>query len=137
MLFLSSHHIVDLYCWVDDLLPHAEKISGRPPTLSMSEVTTILVWHTVALRQKTLRTVYDTVSLYHKSDFPRFPSYSAFVSSVHRALPHMFYILSTLLCDEEAVRIIDATMLPVCKPHRADSHKVAKDIARFGKNWQG
>lgn len=28
-------------------------------------------------------------------------------------------------------------MLPVCKPIRADRHKVAKGVAAFGKNWQG
>lgn len=28
-------------------------------------------------------------------------------------------------------------MLPVCKHKRADDHKVAKEIANFGKNWQG
>jgi len=28
-------------------------------------------------------------------------------------------------------------MLPVCKPIRADRHKVARGVAQFGKNWQG
>lgn len=32
---------------------------------------------------------------------------------------------------------MDSTMLPVCKLHRADRYRVAKDFARFGKNWQG
>jgi hypothetical protein len=32
---------------------------------------------------------------------------------------------------------MDSTMLPVCKLHRADEHKVAKNIAQFGKNHQG
>ena len=31
----------------------------------------------------------------------------------------------------------DSTMLPVCKPIRADRHRVAKGVAQFGKNWQG
>jgi hypothetical protein len=49
----------------------------------------------------------------------------------------MLTLLIQILSHTEAVRIMDATMLPVSKPHRADRHKVAKDIAQFGKNWQG
>ncbi len=32
---------------------------------------------------------------------------------------------------------MDSTVLPVCKRHRADSHKVCRNIADFGKNHQG
>lgn len=46
-------------------------------------------------------------------------------------------MLNNILSDQEPVRILDSTMLPVCKPHRVDSHKVARNIAAFGKNYQG
>ena len=135
MLFLQSHHIVDLYCWVDQQLPSTYN-TGRPCLMNDSEVVTMLLWCTVTLKQKTLRGVYDTLCLYHHTDFD-VPSYPTFVRRAHLALPLMLELLESLLCDTEAVRILDATMLPVSKPHRADSHKVAKDIAAFGKNWQG
>jgi Transposase DDE domain len=59
------------------------------------------------------------------------------VRRAHQASPVLFEILSHFLSDQEAVRIMDSTMLPVCKLHRVDDHKVPKDMAQFGKNWQG
>ena len=137
MLFLQFHHIVDLFCWIDTLLEKTEKKAGRPPALVRSEVLTILVWNTIVLKQKTLREVYDAICVYHRNDFPRIPSYQSFVEECHRALPEMFALLEQLLCEKEPVRIMDATMLPVCKLHRANSYQTATDQVAFGKNWQG
>ena len=137
MLFLYSHHITDLYCVLDDLLPPPAAHTGRPSALSQSEVLTILVWNTLVLNQKTLKGVYENMKRYHGGDFPSLPSYQAFVEGCHRSLPNAHALLSSLLKDEAVVRIMDSTMLPVCKLARADDHKVAKDMARFGKNWQG
>lgn len=136
MLFLSPQHIVDLYCWVDAYLP-ASHPTGRPCLMNDTEMITILIWCTCTLKQKTLRDCYATLCLYHQGDFKQQPSYQTFVRRAHDVAPQMFYVLCQLLSDTEAVRIMDATMLPVCKSHRINSHKVAKDIADFGKNWQG
>jgi len=65
------------------------------------------------------------------------PTYQAFVDECHRSLNDMFFNLCMLLSETEATRIMDSTMLPVCKLHRADHYKVAKDKAKIGKNWQG
>jgi hypothetical protein len=137
MLPLHVHHIVDLFCWVDDSVPSKVNSTGRPPALRTSEVITILIWHTIQLKQKTLKDIYRHVDLYHANDFPRLPTYQAFVGEVHRALPVCFELLIELLSVEEAVRIMDATMLPVCKLHRADHYKTARNYVAFGKNWQG
>jgi hypothetical protein len=137
MLSLQANHIADLYCWVDDIVPKKVRGPGKPPALATSEVITILIWHTIVLKQKTLKDIHDTVSLYHRQDFPRLPPYNTFVAECHRALPDMFALLTSILSDEEAVRIMDSTMLPVCKLHRVDRYKVARNIAAFGKNWQG
>jgi hypothetical protein len=137
MLVLQANHIADLYCWVDDLVEHPPKGPGRPPALLASEVVTILIWHTLVLKQKTLKDIHGTVSLYHQGDFPHLPPYNTFVAACHRALPDMFFVLSSLLSYEEAIRIMDSTMLPVCKLHRADRHKTARNKVAFGKNWQG
>ena len=135
-LSLQSHHIVDLYCWIADQLPAVPRRTVRPSLLTEAEVITILVWNTLVLRQKTLKDIHRTIQLYHGNDF-QLPKYSAFVTHCHRATPHILMFLQLLLADRETVRIMDATMLPVCKIHRADRHKVAKDIADFGKNHQG
>jgi len=137
MPLLHTHHIIDLYCWVDDSVEQSRRSSGRPALLSASEMITILVWHTIVLKQHTLKDIHTHLVLYHRSDFPRIPVYQKFVEGCHRVAPEMFRILTMLLSDTEATRIMDATMLPVCRLHRAENHKTAKNIARFGKNWQG
>lgn len=138
MLPLQLHHIVDLYCWVDDAITKTSvPTRGRPPVLSSPEVITLLMWSTMVLQQKNLKDVYRMLSVYHRADFKELPAYNTFVDEVHRALPLCFELLTQLLSSTEAVRIMDATMLPVCKLHRVDSYKVAKNIATFGKNWQG
>jgi hypothetical protein len=105
--------------------------------MNNSELITILIWNTCTLHQKTLKDIYHTLHLYHEHDFKNLPSYQTFLGRTHQLIPLMLELLEQMLCDQEPVRILDSTMLPVSKPHRADRHKVAKDIAKFGKNWQG
>jgi Transposase DDE domain len=136
-LFLQEHHIVDLYCWIDDLVPRESvAITGRPRKVSNAEMVTVLIWNTIVLRQKTLKDLHRFVRMYHHKDF-QVPKYSSFVEHCHQVTPTMFQLLALLLEDTAPVRLMDSTMLPVCKPHRADSYKVARGIAAFGKNWQG
>lgn len=138
MLSLHTHNIINLYCAVDDIVPRIPKPKGgRPSFLSDSEITTILVWNTLTVKQKTIKDIYEWVCLYHKSDFPKMPKYNAFAEQCHRSLPLLSLVLSHLLCKEAPLRFVDSTMLQVCKLSRADRHKTAKNIAQFGKNWQG
>lgn len=139
MLSLQPHHITDLYCLVDDLLPRqpANPRGGRPSLLSDSELVTALIWNALVLRQKTIKDLYRSLQLYHQPEFPRLPRYRGFVTDCHRITAVCLSLLQQLLCTTEPVRIMDTTMLPVCKPHRVDSHKVARNIADFGKNHQG
>ncbi len=137
MLFLHSHHIVDLYCWVDDTVEKQMPAkTGRPVLISNVEILTILIWNTVVLKQQTLKDIFNAVSLYHKDDFKTLPKYSSFVDHCHKSIPQFLILLETLL-QSSPIGIVDSTMLPVCRIHRADSHKVAKGKAQFGKNWQG
>lgn len=137
MLFLHTHHIVDLYFWVDDILPKKlPQKTGRPLSVSDAEVVTVLIWNTVTLKQSTLKDIFDAVNLYHEKDFPTFPKYSSFVDHCHKVIPQ-FLTLIELLLQSSDIGFVDSTMLDVCKMHRADSHKVAKHKAQFGKNWQG
>lgn len=138
MLSLQSHHITDLYVIVDDTIPKISKpLGGRPTRLSESELITILIWNTLTVRQKTLKDMHSWLRLYHASEFPHFPSYPAFVSHCHRVTPLLHQLLTQLLCADSPLRFMDSTMIPVCKLARADNHRVAKDIAQFGKNHQG
>lgn len=137
MSLLHPHHIIELFCRIDDLLPRARYTTGRPRRLIESEVVTILIWHTLTLKQHTLKDIHDALRLYHTDNFPRLPSYPTFVRTCHQALPGMFYALTMLLSYDKAVRIMDSTMLEVCKLHRAHRYKTARNMVAFGKNWQG
>ena len=68
MLFLQSHHIVDLYCWVDHHIEKKIYHTGRPALLSEAEVITILIWNTIVLKQKTLKDIHRAVCTYHSCD---------------------------------------------------------------------
>lgn len=138
-LFLESHHIVDLYVWVDDFLPNPVKSphGGRPSLLRDSELITMLIWNAMVLHQKTLKDLWQFSRIHLQDDFPVLPRYSAFVDHCHRVAPLMLVMLERLMAYGDKIKIIDSTMLPVCKTKRADDHKVAKGIAAFGKNHQG
>ncbi len=137
MLFLHTHHIVDLYCWVDECLPkQIHQKTGRPLSVSHTEVITILIWNTITLKQNTFKDIFNAVSLYHQKDFPTLPTYSRFVDHCHSVIPQFLELIELLLQSSD-VGIVDSTMIEVCKIQRADSHKVAKGKAQFGKNWQG
>jgi len=137
MLSLQSHHITDLYVWVDDLINSQEKSVGRPSILSNNELITILIWNALTVRQKTLKGIYRWIKTYHKHDFPRLPTYNAFLDHCHRIIPLLLWFLEQLLTKETPIRFMDSTMVPVCKLYRADTHKVAKNTAKLGKNHQG
>lgn len=138
MLLLQPHHITDVYCMVDDMLPKATNPTrGRPSVLANSELATMLIWNTLVVKQKTIKDIYVHMKLYHQQDFPRMPNYQSFVKHCHRIIPDLSHMLASLLQQQTEVRIMDSTMIPVCKLIRADSHKVAKKVAQFGKNHQG
>ena len=137
MLFLRSHDIIPLFVWVDDVLLKKQKHVGRPAVLHNSEVVTILLWNVLTAGPPTLRQIYEHVKLYQTQDFPCLPAYSKFVEHCHRVMPLLYQLLSQLWCSAEPLRLVDSTMLEVCKLVRADAHTVARNIAHFGKNHQG
>lgn len=138
MLILQKDNIIDLYCVIDDITtPTPKKKGGRPALITESELITLLVWNIFTVRQKTIKDIYRWTLLYHKKDFPKLPHYSSFVYECQKIIPQLSVILEKILLKETEVRIVDSTMVEVCKLSRASSHKTAKDIAQFGKNWQG
>lgn len=136
---LQKQHIVDVFVWVDDSLPKQthSKVGGRPSALSDSELLTILIWDGLTEPHKNLSAAYSWIQREYPDYFPKLPKYQNFVAHVHRLLPQMVWFLQTLLASNAPICFADSTMLPVCKPIRADRHKVAKGVAQFGKNWQG
>lgn len=133
---IQKQHIVDLFVWVDDSLPKQVQ-PGRPSVLRDSELLTMLIWDGLCEPHKNLSSVYDWIEREYRDCFPVLPRYQNFVAHVHRLLPQMVWLLQSLLACNAPLRFADSTMLPVCKPIRADRHKVACGVAQFGKNWQG
>jgi Transposase DDE domain len=137
-LALQSHHIVDLYTWVDDILPVPDRSrGGRPSVLRNSEIVTVLIWDALTNHHKTLQDIYDWLEREQAHNFPKLPSYGQFDDHCLRLLPAMIWLLQQLLSSKAPVRLMDSTKLPVCRDHRAKRNKVAKDISGWGKNWQG
>lgn len=138
MLSLQKHHIINLFVWVDDLVPKKQNaLGGRPNILSDSEVITILIWDALNCRSKTLKGIYEHTQMYHQDDFQRWPKYNSFVDECHRVFPLCIVLLEQILSQSSQLVFVDSTMLEVCKLVRADRHKVAKKVADFGKNHQG
>jgi len=139
MLSLELHHITELYYWVDNILPKQITTSrgGRPPVLKHSELVTILIWNALVLHQKTIKDLHNHTRIHLQGEFPKLPSYEAFLGHCHRVTPLMLTLLQQLLATDEPLKLMDSTMLPVCKLKRSDSHKVAKNVAAYGKNHQG
>lgn len=138
MSFLQTHHIVNLYCWVENNLPCTPKpYGGRPSIVSDGEIITLLLWNTLVLHHKTFKDIHSFTILYLDREFPRLPKYNAFLEHCHRVLPAMTVLLQMLLCSNDPLQFVDSTMLPVCTLHRVNRHKVAQTVASFGKNHQG
>lgn len=119
MSALQKHHIVDLFVWIDDLLPKEVKC-GAKPVLSDGELLTILIWDGLNEPHKNLSALYSWIERDYADYFPRLPKYQNFVAHVHRLLPQMVWLLQLTLASGAALRFADSTMLPVCKPVRAD-----------------
>ena len=133
---IQKQHIVDIFVWVDDNLPKQanNRLGGRPSSLTDSELLTIIIWDGLTEPHKNLSSLYTWVGREYQDCFPRLPAYQNFVAHVHRLLPRMVWLLQSLLESGAPLRFADSTMLPVCRPIRADRHRVAKGVAQFGKN---
>jgi hypothetical protein len=134
---LQIQDITTLFVVVDDCLMAKPKCPGRPSALADSETLTILLWCALLLRQRNIIDIYRFACRYHHREFPALPNYANFVAHCHRLIPVMARMLQDSLATEAPLRFADSTMVEVCRLIRADSHRVAKGLAAFGKNHQG
>lgn len=135
---LESQHITDLYCLVDGLVPKVQKpLGGRPQVLSDAELATVLLWNGLTVQQHTLKDVWKWLKREQRRNFPKIPGYKGFLAHCHRILSLLAGLLQKLLLTDSPVRLVDSTMLQVCRLCRADGHKVAQGTAAFGRNGSG
>jgi hypothetical protein len=118
-------------------IAEGEKHRIRHPTLSVSEVMTILILFQ-ASGFRNLKTFY----LHHicvplTRAFPQRVSYSRFVELEAEALLPLAAFLTTRFGRCTGLSFIDSTPLKVCHNLRIKSHKVFKDIAQRGVSSTG
>ena len=118
-------------------IAEGEKHRLRHPTLSVSEVMTILIlFQTSGFR--TLKTFYLQYICQHLTrSFPQRVSYSRFVELEAEALLPLAAFLTTRFGRCTGLSFIDSTPLKVCHNLRINSHKVFKDLAQRGVSSTG
>ncbi|MCA9301603.1 hypothetical protein KC974_03550, partial [Candidatus Saccharibacteria bacterium] len=79
---IQKHHIVDLFVWVDDMLPKQPTGVGRKSNLTDNELLTILVWDGLTEPHKNLSSVYSWIEREYCDYFPHLPKYQNFVAHV-------------------------------------------------------
>ncbi len=138
MRFLRSHHITKLIEVIDSFFPRElpSPAGGRPVILHQNETIALLIFSSFTSPQQTLKGIYTWAQTFYYRRF-KLCSYKSWIRKCHQALPALIEFLDRLLVKRAPLRLMDSTMLYVCKLVRADRHRVAKGIAAFGKNWQG
>ena len=141
-ILLHVYTIVDDYCktfepiWNSTLLPSTSRKSGRPCTMSLSEVMSILVsFHLSDYRH--FKGFYKFLELHCKAEFPSLVSYSRFVTHMKVATIPLVGFFTFVRGAETDEYFIDSTALAVCKNKRIYTHKVFDGIAKRGKNTMG
>lgn len=140
----------ELFCLIDDfcqqfapllekrMLDSSEKQRrNRACSMSLSEMTTIVVlFHTMRGRQ--FKEFYrGTVCRFMTSEFPRPLSYSRFVALMPRCATVLAALFGTLKGACTGISIADSTPLAVCHNLRIKRHRVFQGVAQRGKSSTG
>ncbi|ABM39386.1 IS982 family transposase [Polaromonas naphthalenivorans] len=141
---------MELFCLIDDFCQQFEPLleqrmldsSGkqrrnRTGSMSLSEMTTIVVlFHTMRGRQ--FKEFYrGTVCRFMTSEFPRQLSYTRFVALMPRCAVVLAALFQTLKGTCTGISIADSTPLAVCHNLRINRHRVFQGIAQRGKSSTG
>jgi len=144
---LSDDRITEIFCQVDTFCIHfhnalAAHIMGNPakrkPTLSTSEVITLMIlFHHSGYR--TMKRFYlDYVKIHMRHLFPNTVSYNRFTELMAAAnLPLALFVKTCCMGDPTGISFIDSTPLRVCKNKRISRNKVFAGIAGLGKSSMG
>jgi transposase len=140
----------ELFCLIDDFCQQFEPLleqrmldsSGkhrrcRTGSMSLSEMTTIVVlFHMMRGRQ--FKEFYrGTVCRFMTSEFPRQLSYTRFVALMPRCAVVLAALFGTLKGVCTGISIADSTPLAVCHNLRIKRHRVFQSVAQRGKSSTG
>lgn len=140
--------LLELFVEVDDFQQEFERWAaqqqlpgkckrGPEPSLSASEVMTIVI-HFHQQRYRDFKNYYQKhVSVYLQEEFPGLISYSRFVELIPRVLLTLCAYLQRRFGSCTGVAFVDSTPLAVCHNRRITRHKVFKGLAARGKTTMG
>lgn len=143
----TDSKITEIYCLVDKFNQQFQKqlssyLVGnkpkRPPTLSSSEVMTIMIlFHDKGYRcMKHFYTQY--VQKHLTAMFPKTVSYNRFTELMQGAnLPLAIFLQTCCMGENTGISFMDLTPIRVCKNKRIKRNKVFKGIAQLGKSTMG
>jgi len=134
--------IVTTFSVLDDLvalLQLNKQVSGRKPSLTVSETATIsLIRSEYGIR--TWKGLYQLLKNKFSSDF-RLPSYKNFVLLMNRNAKVILVLINMLLQINRKksgiIKMIDSTHIPVCRNVRINRHKTMKGVATRSKSSLG
>lgn len=134
--------LVTTFVVLDDLnalLQLGKHISGRKPSLRLSEIATISLIRS-EFNIRTWKGVYRLLRARFAREF-HLPSYKSFVLLMNRNAKLILVLINTLLQMNRKragiIKIVDSTPLPVCKNIRIYRHKTMKRVATRSKTTMG
>lgn len=141
--------LVERFCYIDDFtqgfdLDYQQTLLAdgltrrlRLPSLSSSEIMTILIEFHYS-RFIDFKAFYKEYVLVHLKDlFPQLVSYNRFVELMPRVLVHLVWFSQAILAPCTGISFVDSTVLKVCHNKRIFNHKVFKGIAKKGRSTMG
>lgn len=144
-----KYDIVFLYYFIDEfckiykkwesskLISCTRSPKGRQPSLSLSELLTIIVcYHLSGYKCFKYFYLYDICGK-HKDKFPNLVSYSRYVQLMPRLLLPLYMLFHMLTGEHTGIYFMDSTHLSVCHNRRINRNKVFKGLAARGKSSMG
>lgn len=134
--------VVEVFTIIDDLtalLKLNKQISGRKPSLTLSEAATISLLKT-KYSVCTWSGMYKLLEDKFASEF-KLPSYKSFVLLMNGYSQSILMLLEILLQVKRrksgVVKLIDSTPLPVCKNYNIKRHQSMKSVASRSRSTKG
>lgn len=141
--------LLTLFCDVDDFclaydrylnqrgLGPTKGKRGPKPTLSLSEIMTIII-HFHQSEYRHFKAYYTKHVIVHlRSEFPKPVSYNRFVELMPGALLPLCVYLRSRLGEVTGISFVDSTPLAVCHNRRINRHKVFEGLVARGKTSMG
>ena len=144
---ITYDKVTDIYCIVDEFCKNFElttknfilgRPSRRPPTMSNSEIISILLLFQISGFKCFKHYYVFYVQRHMQDDFPKTVSYNRFVELSQSVVMPLTIFLKTCCSGPcTGISFVDSTPIRVCKNKRIKANKVFKGTATSGKSTMG